>query len=373
MLSNLRKHDTAYHSPLLSPQANEYLLRVLRLMLAIAAVAVATVWYQETTLNLINMVDRIAYPLLLTVTSLGSLLLILRPTTMHVVMNTVFITLISYLLIDYYYILAFRLPTGIGNGYTLASLGLWLPLGYVASYVFYSPRVAMRSSLGIYAAIAVPQWWLLGAETSIVDRQIVISMLISHPVYIAALWGVAQLKSHASGAQDLAESMSVAATVDPLTGMANRRAMLHALESVTRVLTAHDRPIALLLLDVDRFKGINDRFGHAVGDKVLLTLTQHTNALLRSTDLLGRWGGEEFMIIALDLTGAQAVQMAERLRAELEGKSHTDAGTVTVSIGVTSYIHGEAVDVFINRADDALYRAKDLGRNRVEALFLDVP
>jgi diguanylate cyclase (GGDEF)-like protein len=122
---------------------------------------------------------------------------------------------------------------------------------------------------------------------------------------------------------------------------------------------------------VDYFKRINDNFGHGVGDEVLVRLARECGAHLRSTDLLGRWGGEEFMIVSLGQTGVQALQMAERLRAELENMVFPRVGTVTVSIGVTSYIAGEGIDAFVKRADDALYQAKASGRNRVESRFGD--
>lgn len=366
---NLRKKDLAYSASLLASPANGYRLRVLRLMLAFAALATAAMWYQEEHLDLINQLNRFAYPLLLAVTGLGALLLMVRPGSLQAVLSTVFVTYVAYLLADYYYIVANTLLAGRASSYELASLAQWLPLGYVASFVFYSPRVAVRTSLGIYLAISLPQWGLLLSDTEMADQQLISVMLISHPVYIAALWGVAQLKTHARGVQSLAKSMSVAATVDPLTGVANRRAMLHALQTVTRVLSDSGRPLALLLFDVDRFKGINDNFGHAAGDEVLITLSHRANAYLRASDLLGRWGGEEFIILALDQDESQALQMAERLRAELETIAYPQVGTVTVSIGVTVYIPGETIELFVKRADDALYQAKERGRNRVEGLF----
>ncbi|HEY0721957.1 MAG TPA: GGDEF domain-containing protein [Gammaproteobacteria bacterium] len=366
---NLREKDLAYSASLLAPSANGYRLRVLRLMLAFAALATAAIWYQEEHLELINLLNRFAYPVLLAVTGLGALLLVVRPGSLQAVLSTVFVTYVAYLLADYYYILADTLLAGSTSSYELASLAQWLPLGYVASFVFYSPRVAVRTSLGIYLAISLPQWGLLLSNTEMDGQQLISVMLISHPVYIAALWGVAQLKTHARGVQSLAKSMSVAATVDPLTGVANRRAMLHALQTVTGVLSNSGRPMALLLFDVDRFKGINDNFGHAAGDEVLITLSHRANAYLRASDLLGRWGGEEFIILALDQDESQALQMAERLRAELETIVYPQVGTVTVSIGVTAYIPGESIELFIKRADDALYQAKERGRNRVEGLF----
>lgn len=347
---------------------SSYRLRVLQIMLALAALAVAVMWYVESTSNLTSAVDAIGYPALLTVTSLGTVTLYLRPGSLQKVVTTVYITFISYLLSSYYYIVLYQGFASEASSYMLATLALWLPLSYVVGYVFFSPQAAVRSSLGIYAAICLPQLILVGTETSL-GSQITFAILVSHPVYIAALWGVARLKLDASGIHALAKSMSVAATVDQLTGVANRRAILHALESVTRVLASSERPVALMLFDVDHFKSINDRYGHAMGDKVLVTLAQHATSHLRASDLLGRWGGEEFMILALDQTGPQALQMAERLRSDLEQIIYPDVGSVTVSIGVTTLLATDDAERFVSRADVALYRAKGNGRNRVEGLF----
>lgn len=377
LLRNLNAQDTAHDTLFQQTSAIKalnpiysYHLCVLRLMLALSAMAVAAMWYLEGKQGLLGSVDRIGYPLLLAVTSLGSWLLAVRPGSIQAVASTVFITFITYLLTNYYYILFFLGLELERSSYLLATLSLWLPLGYVAGYIFFSPQVAVRTSLGIYVAIALPQF-LFAASSNSLASQLVIAVLISHPVYIAALWGVAQLKLHSRGVQDLAQNMSMAATEDSLTGIANRRGMLHALETVTRALNTKKRPLALLLFDVDHFKGINDRFGHDMGDVVLISLTQGTKTHLRASDLLGRWGGEEFIILTLDQTSQQAMQMAERLRSKLEQMEYPQVGTVTVSIGVTAFIAGEDINEFIKRADDALYQAKARGRNRVEGQFGD--
>lgn len=373
---NLNAQDAANDTSLQKDKAlnpiHGFRVRVLRLMLALSAVAVAAMWYLEGSQGFLGLVDRIGYPVLLAVTSLGSALLTFRPGSIAAVAGTVFVTFIAYLLANYYYILFYLGLEFERSSYLLATLALWLPLGYVAGYVFFSPTVAVLTSLGIYTAIALPQVLLPVDFSNSLVSQIVIAVLISHPVYIATLWGVAQLKRHSLGVHDHAQNMSMAATEDSLTGIANRRGMLHALERVTQALYREQRPLALMLFDVDHFKSINDRFGHDMGDVVLISLTQGAKAHLRASDLLGRWGGEEFMILTLDQTAKQAMHMAERLRSELEQMTYPQAGTVTVSIGVTAYIPGEDVNEFIKRADDALYQAKARGRNRVEGVFEDL-
>lgn len=159
------------------------------------------------------------------------------------------------------------------------------------------------------------------------------------------------------------------AGTDPLTGAMNRRRLDEraAIEIARAART--DRPLAVLLLDIDHFKGINDRFGHAAGDHALVTLTQVMRATLRDMDAVARLGGEEFLVL-LPETGAHDARLAaERLRAAVADEvihHGGDAFSVTASVGVTRWYPGEAdLARAIVRADRALYRAKVAGRNRV--------
>jgi len=365
---NQASNDTAQHKRQPGPVINHFRLQLLPILLAISAVVVAAMWYQEERLQLINRIDHIGYPILLVVITLGAVIIKVRPDRLRLVMTTVFFVYVAHLLAVYYNEMANRLFSGEESSYELTIQTLWLPLGYVGSFVFFSLRNAVRTSLAIYLTVSLPQWLILTTNADAVSQQIAVAILISQPVYIAALWGVGILKMHASGIQELANSMSEVATVDALTGVANRRAMEQVLEKIT--LDA-GRKVALMLLDVDYFKNVNDSYGHAVGDEVLRKLAHEASGLLRSSDLLGRWGGEEFMILALDQESAEASQMADRLRTELAKIDYSQVGNVTVSIGLTTYMPGEALDVCFKRADMALYRAKALGRNRVEGLFAD--
>ena len=167
-----------------------------------------------------------------------------------------------------------------------------------------------------------------------------------------------------------------AAMIDPLTGLANRRAFMQDAESITRRQAAAGRPVAVFLIDFDHFKSINDRFGHATGDRVLRLFAEICTANLRSTDLVGRLGGEEFAVLMADANRDNAFLVAERLRAAFETAAMVlDERTIasTLSIGV-SIIQDPAQDLvsLLGQADQALYRAKARGRNRVELAASDI-
>jgi two-component system cell cycle response regulator len=167
----------------------------------------------------------------------------------------------------------------------------------------------------------------------------------------------------------LVEEAQHAATTDPLTGLTNRRAFLGALELERTRSLRHACALSLLLLDVDHFKSINDKHGHASGDVLLSWLAQLLQQQARKVDIVGRWGGEEFVVALSGADEAGAELAAERIRAAVQamvvhGDSNQDI-RVTVSIGACSMVAGETAEQLIDRADQAMYRAKAGGRNRV--------
>lgn len=162
------------------------------------------------------------------------------------------------------------------------------------------------------------------------------------------------------------------ALTDELTGLHNRRHIQHTLHQQLAQAQRSGQPLGLLLLDVDWFKRINDEHGHLSGDRVLRELAAHLRAQLRTQDIIGRWGGEEFMALLPGTSQAQAQQLAQRLRQSIERQHfHSHDGQalpVTVSIGVHSSQCStqKTAEQLVREADTALYRAKELGRNRVE-------
>ncbi|WFE71700.1 GGDEF domain-containing protein [Halomonas sp. M1] len=153
---------------------------------------------------------------------------------------------------------------------------------------------------------------------------------------------------------------------DPLTGLPNRRKLMLHLNHLSSLSARHGTPLSIMMLDIDHFKRLNDRWGHLEGDNVLKKLAIQTQALLRCEDMVARLGGEEFMVV-LPLTPLQQChKLADRLRDAIANYDFgVGAGQVTLSIGVAEYRCGEPLDSLITRADQALYSAKDIGRDCV--------
>jgi diguanylate cyclase (GGDEF)-like protein/PAS domain S-box-containing protein len=152
---------------------------------------------------------------------------------------------------------------------------------------------------------------------------------------------------------------------DPLTKAYNRLRFMAALEAEIRRSKRYVSSFSLVMLDIDHFKSINDDYGHDIGDEILIAVTELIQGEIRITDLLSRWGGEEFILLMTHTDGSTAAEAAERIRRSLEAFRFEHVGEVTASFGVTEYRPPEGADAVLKRVDEALYGAKRQGRNRV--------
>ncbi len=173
---------------------------------------------------------------------------------------------------------------------------------------------------------------------------------------------------------DLQEQLRNAALYDALTGLLNRRAVIERLEEEFHRTSRSGKPLNVALLDIDHFKNINDTYGHASGDAVLVECARRIKESVRPYDVTGRYGGEEFLLIFSDLEECRADDVCERVRNAFQSAPFFPAEhdgeraeiEITVSIGICEYSEGvENVDALLAGADKALYRAKEKGRNRV--------
>lgn len=153
---------------------------------------------------------------------------------------------------------------------------------------------------------------------------------------------------------------------DPLTNAFNRRAMKEAMEYALQMHDRYEGASSILMIDIDRFKAINDDFGHKEGDKVLRGLVSLISQRLRRTDKLCRYGGEEFVVLLTNTDREQSYQLAESIRKQVSDAQLSHRAAVTISCGVAESRSGESVQDWLHRCDQALYRAKHAGRDRVE-------
>ena len=160
------------------------------------------------------------------------------------------------------------------------------------------------------------------------------------------------------------------AVTDALTGLGNRHTMAHAFRAAIERCVRDEKPISLLMLDLDNFKVVNDRFGHIAGDRILATIARILRRQFRPSDILVRYGGDEFAVLLPNVNANQASEIAERVREAVSGYEMSLDGSngdlnVAVSIGVAELADGQALDAMLTAADKAMYRAKRSGRNAV--------
>ena len=158
------------------------------------------------------------------------------------------------------------------------------------------------------------------------------------------------------------------ALIDSLTGLANRSGLQQRMDEEFERWQRYGGRLLLVVLDVDHFKSINDRFGHLAGDKVLRLIAQQVSRRLRKTDFIGRFGGEEFVILMPGVSPEQGIVALEELRSGIEGTPFhfkSEPVPVTISLGFTEFTRDDSLDSAFDRADKAMYQAKELGRNRV--------
>ncbi|VGO10183.1 diguanylate cyclase/phosphodiesterase (GGDEF & EAL domains) with PAS/PAC sensor(s) [plant metagenome] len=166
------------------------------------------------------------------------------------------------------------------------------------------------------------------------------------------------------------------ANTDPLTELKNRRAFMEVGEALIMQCRRYPHPLSALLIDIDHFKSINDRYGHHLGDEAIRQVADAMTAALRETDVTGRLGGEEFAVLMPHTDLTAALQAAERVRhavAQLRIPTPSSTPiTLTISIGVAGYEHGMSLDILVMHADLALYRAKHDGRDRIRTYGADI-
>lgn len=241
---------------------------------------------------------------------------------------------------------------------TLGTFIIWTPLIIMYIFVVLEKRKALILSILLLVFSMIPSF-LLYKELDIyfVDSLIQLYMLMA--IYIMITFFVHRL-FHVYAELSV---MKKQLYLDPLTQVGNRLQIDKWLEAFVNAAKI-DGSFSLIFFDVDHFKEVNDCYGHKVGDDVLKNLTQIVQAELGKEQLIGRWGGEEFLILVQSLE-CEAYNIANRLKQAIEAHNFGEVGKITASFGVTGYIKGDTVESILIRVDERLYVSKKTGRNRV--------
>jgi diguanylate cyclase (GGDEF)-like protein len=236
----------------------------------------------------------------------------------------------------------------------------------VLVYIVFTPRQGLMVGLAMVVLTLALGLFRLGGGFSSGNLLEELLAFVRSEVRLLAMVGLlyllATVKDRLTQMNRQVEEMHTLARTDPLTGLPNRLALSEYLEGESH--QAHG--LYVVLLDLDHFKQINDRYGHNVGDGVLKEVGRRLRSSLRKGDVLGRWGGEEFMIIMRGDSQHDVLAAVERLREDVAFWPFDGVGAVSASFGVAEGHMGDSIHSLLDRADKALYQAKHLGRNRVE-------
>ncbi|MFP4643952.1 MAG: diguanylate cyclase domain-containing protein [Spirochaetales bacterium] len=241
----------------------------------------------------------------------------------------------------------------------------------VAGFVMFDRRVGINAggAVLVFSALVAlfglsvhPPGDGFGGETV---RHLLRVHLFLIVIFVLASAG-AVLREHYSRAIVRSELLEEWANVDALTGIANRRAADRQLTQAVANAVRHDRSLSIIITDIDRFKRVNDEFGHTFGDTVLKAVAVRLGSLIRQSDFIARWGGEEFLIIAPESNGCEAANLAERCRTGIADTPIADT-SITMTFGVGELRTDDTVDSLLVRADANLYEGKQTGRNKVVA------
>lgn len=254
-----------------------------------------------------------------------------------------------------------------GASIDLQPLYLWIPVIHVFAFTLAGHKSSLRISLAILAlfvAISLP-YLVFHFDPSYGNFTIQLHVVCA--VLIAALYFFSSYQHRFQIAQLTADELARLANTDELTKLANRRRMAEAIEAELLRFARYGHSFSLILIDIDHFKTVNDRFGHGVGDRTLVALAARTTEVLRDVDTLGRWGGEEFVVILPETPFDETLRKAAALCGHVAARPLIGEHAVTISCGVASVTAGDTADTLLQRADEALYAAKRGGRNRAEA------
>jgi len=255
---------------------------------------------------------------------------------------------------------------------------MWIliPIVFFSSIQTTSRKLLL--TLGVIATYIAMHLWLQPLAPLAPVSEAVLHTLLNFNIacYLGATAFMAFIYARAVGETE--KQLHALATTDALTGLVNRRRLLEIADYELARARRHRRPLCVVLLDIDHFKSINDRLGHAGGDQVLIAASHLLRMTLRTQDYLARWGGEEFLILMPEAELGMTHATAERVRAVVantpidvsvrtsDGETHTQSLRITATFGVSEWLHNEDFDHAVARADAAMYRGKVAGRNRVE-------
>ncbi|GAA0854340.1 GGDEF domain-containing protein [Aliiglaciecola litoralis] len=330
-------------------------------VLRIGIIVILVLWIVEKRAGLTHYFDDIGYGLTIVMTTFFYILSRFFNRT-RLAKILVFIYVACYLLM--LAIVGFIQAAQSGEIYSIASTLQWVPIIYILAFLFLNKRLAIVGALTVYLILVCMLFMTYTGLFPVHNpelRVLMVNMGLAHGLYIVCMYAVMRLRQASVRQTVKAMEMEQAANLDALLNIANRR----YLQSLMDRHVKESKAVSILLLDVDHFKQINDTYGHTEGDEVLKKVVLYIKQSLRPVDVFGRWGGEEFLILADVQEEENALSLANRIRHNVATQFAAHEPSATISIGVAEYDGSGDIENTLNYADKALYLAKERGRNQV--------
>ena len=337
----------------LAPAEGQEVFRaqVLIQVLLIAVFAVMMPWVLEFTTGRISQFDLFALPTMALVFSACTIWLKVKTSAANAVVILIILTLGAYELVDFALV---SIPFIMTSSH--ASIGvLWISVIFMMAFLSFSETIAGFLSITYVIMIIIIVAIRTGFKFNDLQSEIFITILLFNVIVIGFLWMFSRIRVSL-------KTMEIMANTDSLTELNNRRAMQTKLEK-THLLT---KPYAIVILDIDHFKSVNDTYGHDRGDQVLRELAFVLANQIRGSDSVARWGGEEFLVLFANIKPIDADMTANRLLLAVR-QANLAGLQITVSIGLACHDPDDlqGLEKVTAQADAALYRAKNAGRDQV--------
>ena len=356
-------HKTRADPARQSQRRNAYLL-----VLPLTIIAVVTVYLVELSQSSVDPFNLVALPLLTLLFSLLATAHLLNLLNLRVIEAGLFATAALAFFGKLGYTLLTPYPP-FARAHELSQVFIWTPFIYALAFLIGTPRTGLYRAGAVYLG-SVGIWAVAGLGNTFLGGYRLGEYYLGNLVLLALLYLVGSLRVRLGELQSDLSEMVRLATSDFLTGVPNRRRLETQLQHELEQYRRYGTPVSVILFDIDNFKVFNDTYGHALGDEVLKRVAGSVQHELRSTDAFGRWGGEEFLVVAAHTDARHATLLAERLRRRVAASEVAGAGPITASFGVAAGRDDLSLETLLERADAALYQAKTLGKNRVS---LDSP
>jgi diguanylate cyclase (GGDEF)-like protein len=348
-------------------EIRNFQIRLLKIITGFAIAGIALVWGSHTSI-LDNPINRIAYPSLM-ILQLGSILILCFWQKGYNIAASVSVGGFAVYYAIYLQAVIYGYEPFENNHY-VEGFAQCFPLIYIIIFIFLHRHQAIIASILIYTSLLLPLLlkFVFGLTLAQDDNifPVLVQMIFSHPIYITALLWISFMQKSLIKARVQVDYLKIIANFDYLTGIANRRSINEILQQSFTQSKKTNTKVIVMLLDIDHFKRVNDNYGHQTGDRVLIAISNVLKKNITAKCSLGRWGGEEFLLVMNEATLEDGVYLAQKLCRCVSEQSYLPIERVTASLGIAISQPSDTIESLTKRADIALYQAKRKGRDRVE-------